>query len=89
MYSAQSPDEIGLLEMARNLGFVFLSRTQDSITCKILNKTRTYRVLHEIPFSSDRKRMSVIIESEDGELLLLCKGADNVIAPRSNPEQRA
>lgn len=42
----------------------------------------TYKRLHTIEFTSDRKRMSVIIEDE-GKIYLFCKGADNVIIERS------
>lgn len=35
-------------------------------------------------FDSDRKRMSVIIQDEDGKYKLLIKGADNIIKGRLN-----
>lgn len=37
---------------------------------------REYRLLNLLEFNSSRKRMSVIVRNEDGEILLLCKGAD-------------
>ena len=37
---------------------------------------RLYKVLNVLEFNSTRKRMSVIVQEEDGKLLLLCKGAD-------------
>ncbi len=43
---------------------------------------RSYRRLREISFSSERKRMTVIVE-HDGELLVLSKGAPEVIVERS------
>jgi phospholipid-translocating ATPase len=45
-----------------------------------------YELLNILEFTSARKRMSVILrklDSEDGRLFLLCKGADNVIFERS------
>ena len=36
-----------------------------------------------LDFTSERKRMSVIIESDTGKTYLLCKGADSVILERS------
>lgn len=36
----------------------------------------SYRLLNILEFSSSRKRMSVIVRNEEGELLLLSKGAD-------------
>lgn len=43
------------------------------------------QVLHSIPFSSSRKRMSVIVRSGAGAetgAWMLCKGADDVMVPR-------
>lgn len=40
-----------------------------------------YKHLHTIEFNSDRKRMSVLLE-RNGEIILFCKGADNVIMER-------
>jgi magnesium-transporting ATPase (P-type) len=41
---------------------------------------RKWRVLRVLPFSSDRKRMSVIVQSlVDKKIYLLTKGADSMI----------
>lgn len=32
-----------------------------------------------LEFNSSRKRMSVIVSNEDGEIFLLCKGADEYV----------
>lgn len=37
---------------------------------------RTYKLLNILEFSSARKRMSVIVRTEEGQLFLFCKGAD-------------
>jgi len=42
-----------------------------------------YRIIKEIPFDSDRKRMSVIVEDENGMRFLITKGAPDVLLPRS------
>lgn len=60
VYQAASPDEGALVTAARNFGFVFLSRTQDTITVSELGKENTYRMLALLDFNSDRKRMSII-----------------------------
>lgn len=60
MYQAASPDEGALVTAARNFGFVFLSRTQDTITIKEMDKETTYEMLALLDFNSDRKRMSII-----------------------------
>jgi len=45
-----------------------------------------YKLLHVLEFSSERKRMSVIVKDlnrEDEPVLLLTKGADEIIIPRT------
>ncbi|NXD01031.1 AT8B3 ATPase, partial [Certhia familiaris] len=82
VYQAASPDEEALVLAARNLGYVFLSRTQDSITIRELGSTRTYEVLAMLDFNSDRKRMSVLVRDPQGTIRLYTKGADTVILER-------
>ncbi|NXJ13106.1 AT8B3 ATPase, partial [Odontophorus gujanensis] len=62
VYQAASPDEEALVLAARSLGYIFLSRTQDTITISELGVKRTYQVLAMLDFNSDRKRMSVLGE---------------------------
>lgn len=84
-YEAESPDEAAFVIAASELGFEFYKRTQRSISLRELdpytgNKVdRSYRLLNILEFNSTRKRMSVIVEDEDGKLLLLTKGADSVM----------
>ncbi|NXU41547.1 AT8B3 ATPase, partial [Drymodes brunneopygia] len=82
VYQAASPDEEALVLAARNLGYVFLGRTQDSITVRELGRTRTYEVLAMLDFNSDRKRMSVLVRDPQGSIRLYTKGADTVILER-------
>ena len=37
------------------------------------------RIVHEIPFSSDRKAMSVVVRGDDGALVMYTKGAPEVV----------
>uniref|UniRef100_A0A8C4NEX2 Phospholipid-transporting ATPase n=1 Tax=Eptatretus burgeri TaxID=7764 RepID=A0A8C4NEX2_EPTBU len=82
IYQATSPDEAALVKAARDLGFVFVARMPDAITIDALGKQEKYEVLNVLEFSSDRKRMSVIVRTPLGKLKLYCKGADNVIYDR-------
>ncbi|NWS31058.1 AT8B3 ATPase, partial [Polioptila caerulea] len=82
VYQAASPDEEALVLAARSLGYVFLARTQDSITIRELGNTRTYEVLAMLDFNSDRKRMSVLVRDPQGTIRLYTKGADTVILER-------
>ncbi|XP_075579594.1 phospholipid-transporting ATPase IK [Pelecanus crispus] len=82
VYQAASPDEEALVLAARNLGYIFLARTQDTITISELGKRRTYKVLAMLDFNSDRKRMSVLVRDPQGTIRLYTKGADMVILER-------
>lgn len=61
-YQAASPDEEALVTAARTFGYVFVARTQDSITVTELGEERVYQVLAMMDFNSVRKRMSVLGE---------------------------
>lgn len=43
-----------------------------------------YKMIKEIPFDSDRKRMSVIVEDDNHMRFLITKGAPDVLIPRCN-----
>uniref|UniRef100_A0AAQ6ALA2 Phospholipid-transporting ATPase n=1 Tax=Amphiprion ocellaris TaxID=80972 RepID=A0AAQ6ALA2_AMPOC len=88
VYQAASPDEGALVTAARNFGFVFLSRTQDTITIREMDQETTYEMLALLDFNSDRKRMSIILKFPDGRIRLYCKGADTVIYERLAPNSR-
>ncbi|XP_072804175.1 phospholipid-transporting ATPase IK [Vicugna pacos] len=82
LYQAASPDEEALVTAARNFGYVFLARTQDSITVMELGEVRVYQVLAMMDFNSVRKRMSVLVRTPEGSIHLYTKGADTVIYER-------
>ncbi|PSS07338.1 Phospholipid-transporting ATPase [Actinidia chinensis var. chinensis] len=87
-YEAESPDEGAFLVAAREFGFEFCRRTQSSIFVRERHPSseqpieREYKILNLLDFTSKRKRMSVIIRGEDGQIFLLCKGADSIIFDR-------
>ncbi|OHW95188.1 phospholipid-translocating ATPase [Colletotrichum incanum] len=86
-YQAASPDELALVEAARDLGYLLIDRPTQSVILQLpeadgSTKRETYQVLDVIEFSSQRKRMSIIIRMPDGKVCVFCKGADNVILPR-------
>eukprot|EP00668_Euglena_longa_P018073 GGOE01022581.1.p1 GENE.GGOE01022581.1~~GGOE01022581.1.p1 ORF type:complete len:1289 (-),score=411.61 GGOE01022581.1:579-4445(-) len=90
-YQASSPDELALVMGAKGAGFWFKQRVGSQVTVVTLGTERVYDVLNICEFNSTRKRMSCVVRTPDQRLVLLCKGADNVISslldPRhSNPE---
>ncbi|KAI8128153.1 Phospholipid-transporting ATPase ID [Lucilia cuprina] len=54
-YQAQSPDESALVSAARNFGFVFRSRTPNSITIEVMGRKEEYELLHILDFNNVRK----------------------------------
>eukprot|EP01095_Lingulamoeba_sp_RSL-Kostka_P008379 TRINITY_DN2784_c0_g1_i2.p1 TRINITY_DN2784_c0_g1~~TRINITY_DN2784_c0_g1_i2.p1 ORF type:complete len:909 (+),score=364.41 TRINITY_DN2784_c0_g1_i2:325-3051(+) len=82
-YQAQSPDEVALCDGAKVNGFVFLQRIGETkVVIKILDEEIEFEVLRLIEFTSDRKRMSVIVRMPDsmgGGIRLFCKGADSMM----------
>ncbi|XP_031381202.1 probable phospholipid-transporting ATPase 8 isoform X2 [Punica granatum] len=94
-YEAESPDEASFVIAARELGFEFFERKQTTISLHELDfesgtkVDRNYELLHILEFSGSRKRMSVIVRSEEGRLLLLSKGADSVMLERLSKEGRS
>ncbi len=56
---------------------------------KAEGQEQRYQLLHVLEFSSERKRMSVIVRTPAGRVKLLCKGADTVIYERLGGEQAA
>ncbi|XP_078406485.1 putative phospholipid-transporting ATPase IM [Cetorhinus maximus] len=88
MYQAQSPDEGALVTAARNFGFVFWSRTPETITLVEMGETKIYELLSILDFDNVRKRMSVIVRRPDKKLYLYCKGADTIVFERLNPSSQ-
>ncbi|KAK6475210.1 phospholipid-transporting ATPase ID-like [Huso huso] len=85
VYQAQSPDEGALVTAARNFGFVFRSRTPETITLCEMGKPVTYQLLAILDFNNYRKRMSVIVRNPKGQIKLYSKGADTILFDMLHP----
>ncbi|KAI9257440.1 hypothetical protein BY458DRAFT_588874 [Sporodiniella umbellata] len=87
-YKAESPDEAALVNAAKDAGFAFVKRRGNLLTVDVLGEEKSFKVLDILEFNSDRKRMSVIVERPApwNDLVLYCKGADNVILERLAPD---
>ncbi|CAG8554921.1 10831_t:CDS:2 [Ambispora leptoticha] len=81
-YKAQSPDEAALVGAARDVGFVFLDRHQDTLVIEVMGEQKEFTLLNVLEFNSTRKRMSVIVRPPEGGVILICKGADSIIYER-------
>jgi magnesium-transporting ATPase (P-type) len=82
--SASNPDDEALVCASEYFGFAFIDRVDK--LCVISNRETGHNedieTLCVIPFTSKRKRMSVIIRDTDKKIKLLCKGADTAMLPR-------
>ncbi|XVF86833.1 hypothetical protein PTKIN_Ptkin18bG0074200 [Pterospermum kingtungense] len=93
-YEAESPDEGAFLVAAREFGFEFFKRTQSSVFIRERDSAsgqpieREFKILNMLEFTSKRKRMTVIVRNEEGQILLLCKGADSIIFDRLSKNGR-
>lgn len=81
-FKAESPDEAALVAVARDVGIVFKGRQRNILTLEVYGDERQYELLDKIPFSSARKRMSCFIKTPEGKIMMITKGADNVIFQR-------
>ncbi|KAF8132618.1 hypothetical protein EV363DRAFT_1216395 [Boletus edulis] len=81
-YKAESPDEAALVAAARDVGFPFVGKSKDNIDIEVMGQPERYTLLKTLEFNSTRKRMSVIVRTPDGRIVLYCKGADSVIYER-------
>ena len=82
-YQGQSPDEITLLDTAKEVGILFKDRTSGTVTLDVFGKERVFNLLNKIEFSSDRKKMTVIVEDPIRKAIIVyTKGADFAIFER-------
>lgn len=73
-----------MVSFAKYMGYTFVEKDDDNMMIiNVGGKISKFKLLHTLEFSSERKRMSVIVEDISGRILLLCKGADDVIIQRS------
>lgn len=88
-YQASSPDELALVQAAKELGFLAWERSTSTLTLKTYPNGldaepvyEQYDTLDVIEFSSKRKRMSIIVRFPDGRIIVICKGADSTVMER-------
>lgn len=90
-YQASSPDEIAIVEWTESVGLRLQHRDRKKITLQFTGDDRIVvrvEVLNVFPFTSDSKRMGIIVrfirdasldKDEDGEIVFFQKGADTVM----------
>ena len=80
-YQASSPDEVALVKFAETLNMRLIGRTDKEIKIKdSSDNIEEFEVLANFPFSSDTKRMGIILKNKKhGHIIYYLKGAENVM----------
>lgn len=89
-YQASSPDEIAIVQWTEHVGLRLLHRDRKTITLQFASNDKIVvrvQVLNIFPFTSDSKRMGIILKflssdtssSNEGDIFFLQKGADTVM----------
>ena len=88
LYNASSPDELALVNFAKFVGAEFMGiDDNNNMEVNLKGKTLKFQLLHVLEFNSTRKRMSVIVKSQDGKIILYTKGADTVLFERMSTNE--
>lgn len=88
---ASSPDEVALVKFVETLGYRLEKRDQRQIIIKNkVDEIEEYEILDCFPFSSDTKRMGIVVKyKKNGMILFYCKGAEVVMVDMVKPQQRS
>ena len=81
-YTATSPDDLELVKFAAKQGYKLIKTSFDEKKLLIGRKQYKFKILQALNFSSERKRMSIIVEDEKGVIKIYTKGADMEISKR-------
>jgi len=68
-----------LVEAAANEGMVLAYREGEHMHVDAQGQTRKFLIKHKVEFSSERKRMTIVLENADEDedcVYVYCKGAD-------------
>ncbi|CAB4067331.1 E7.6.2.1 [Lepeophtheirus salmonis] len=90
-YEASSPDEKALVDICRKYGTAFMGtfdtgdeQSEEEILQLVIKdrpKEQLFKRMRILEFDSDRKCMSVIVQDEEGNIRLICKGAESSVLP--------
>ena len=80
-YMGTSPDDLELVKAAMNQGYKLIETTLNTKIIRIAGKDFSYEILKVLGFSSERKRMSIVLKDKFG-IKLYIKGADCEITKR-------
>lgn len=81
-YQASSPDEMAIVKWTESVGLALFNRDITTLQLRTLDQAvLTYSVLDIFPFTSETKRMGIIVKDNNtGDIMFYEKGADTVMA---------
>ncbi|OJA20783.1 hypothetical protein AZE42_07018 [Rhizopogon vesiculosus] len=81
-YQASSPDEVAIVKWTESVGLTLVYRDRTRMELRTPTGARlTYDILDIFPFTSESKRMGIVVrDTHSGEVLFMQKGADVVMA---------
>lgn len=89
LYKTQSQDEEALVYAASQLHMVLVNKNASILEIRFNSSVLQYEILETLEFTSDRKRMSVVVKDcQNGNISLLSKGADEAILPYAHAGQQ-
>jgi phospholipid-translocating ATPase len=90
-FQASSPDEIALVKFADSMGMRLIERDQNNIEIKnVAGTTERYEVLANFPFTSESKRMGIVLKhTKSGRIVFFLKGAEVVMKNKVKASQSA
>ena len=87
-YVATSPDDLELVKFASKQGYKLIQTSFDEKVILMGRKKLKFKILQMLNFSSERKRMSIIVEDNKGIIKIYTKGADMEITRRLSHKSR-
>lgn len=78
-YTGSNPDEVVLVQAAKELGIEFIERSNKYIRINVFDKEYTFTILHRFEYSSARMRSSIVVKDKYDVIKLYMKGADSII----------
>ncbi len=88
---ASSPDEVALVKFAESLKMDLVDRENNKIVIKnAAGNIESYRILADFPFSSETKRMGILLQHEESDkIIYYAKGAESVMENLIKPIYKA
>lgn len=82
-YQASSPDEVAIVKWTEQMGMTLVARDVNRIQLRVncTGQLLDFDVLHIFPFTSETKRMGIVIrDKQTQEITFYEKGADVVMS---------